>query len=289
MKQAVVCIAPDVKEAENEVTTLRQAGFTTDDISVLWPDMAGAQELGYEQHTKAPEGIAWGVFFGAILGGVMAYLNVARYLVTPWTLELINAGPVMAILSGAAVFGAFGFLMGMLIGLAFPEYEAKKYERKIRIGSTLVAVHTDTADEIKAAEEALKSTSAIGIHHIEETARSKSKCQAAKAAASTGVILLLLGLSTVALARAEDGAPILTQPKIDVQKISAPAKVDVQKATMPPDLTTKGTTGPLIQPIEPLLQPEETSTENSQKTVVKTGKATKDNSKINSKKHPAIK
>jgi len=131
------------------VTHLREAGFTTDDISVLWPDMAGAQELGYEQHTKAAEGIAWGVFFGAIVGGLMAYLNFARYLVTPWTVDLLNAGPVMAVLSGVALFGAIGFFAGMLIGLAFPEYEAKKYERKIKVGSTLVAVHTDSADEVK--------------------------------------------------------------------------------------------------------------------------------------------
>jgi hypothetical protein len=76
MNQAVVCIAPDVSEAEREVTTLREAGFASADISVLWPDTAGAQELGYEHHTKAPEGIAWGVLFGAIVGGALAYLNV---------------------------------------------------------------------------------------------------------------------------------------------------------------------------------------------------------------------
>jgi hypothetical protein len=228
MKQAVLCIAPDVTEAEREVTSLREAGFATDDISVLWPDMAGAQELGYEQHTKAPEGMAWGVFFGAALGGAMAYLNLERYLVTPWTINLINAGPGMAILSGMAAFGVVGFILGGMIGLAFPEYEARKYERRIKVGSTLLAVHTDTADEVKTAEEALKRTSAIGIHHIEEASRCRSKCEVSKKIVHTGLILLLLGSCAGLSARAEGPA----QP-------SPAAKADEQKATMPPDVTSK--------------------------------------------------
>ncbi|MBU6454666.1 MAG: hypothetical protein KGS72_23055, partial [Cyanobacteria bacterium REEB67] len=127
MNQAVVCIAPNVAEAEKEVNHLRAVGFKNDDISVLWPDVAGAQELGYEQHTRAPAGIAWGVTAGGILGGIQAYLAVNGIITCPWSNDLINAGPVISTLSGIAVGGMLGYLLGWSIGSAFPLYEAMKY------------------------------------------------------------------------------------------------------------------------------------------------------------------
>ncbi|MBS2006112.1 MAG: hypothetical protein JST01_03675 [Cyanobacteria bacterium SZAS TMP-1] len=246
MNQAVVCIAADVTEAEKEVETLKRAGFTNDDISVLWPDMAGAQELGYEHHTKAPEGMALGVFWGALVGVLTAYLNFAGILWTPWAANLVNAGMPIALFAGAGAGGTFGFLLGALIGLAFPEYEAKKYERKIKVGSTLVAVHTDSAAEIKSAEEALKATGAMGVHHIEERARCKSKCSTIndKAAVKVTTLLLVLAACGIAAARADEATTTSAQSTVLTKtgtEISPDAKKDEMKTEMPPDVTSTKT------------------------------------------------
>jgi len=246
MNQAVVCIAPDVSEAEREVETLRRAGFTSDDISVLWPDIAGAQELGYEQHTRAPEGMAIGTFFGAMVGALTAYLNVTGTLWTPWSSHLIAAGLPVAILAGMGAGGAFGFLLGAIIGIAFPEYEVKKYERKVKAGSTLVAVHTDDAEELKRAEKALKTTAAFGIHHIEERARCKtSKCSTNHDAAvgSVSSLLVIAALCAgIASANADEiKATSNTSTTVSTKTgapISPAAKIDEDKAAMPPDITS---------------------------------------------------
>jgi len=269
MNQAVLCIAPDITEAEREVATLREAGFSTDDISVLWPDMAGAQELGYEHHTKAPEGIAWGVLFGALFGGLSGYLVFARILWMPCSEPLINAGPVLSVLAGMAAGGSFGYLLGFSIGLAFPEYEAKKYERKIQIGSTLVAVHTDNNDEIKTAEEVLKKAGAFGIHHIEETSRLKRSCNAAagdETMSKSTTVLLVLGLLLSGLI----ATGLLTAYADETAPISPSAKRDEQKATMPPDLATpKLPNQPITETKDPLTnetKDQSQSTNSSVKT-----------------------
>jgi len=53
----------------------------------------------------------------------------------------------MGALSGAAVGAATGGLAGALIGLGIPEHEAKRYEGKIKGGSVLISVHTDSSEE----------------------------------------------------------------------------------------------------------------------------------------------
>ena len=36
------------------------AGFSNNDVSVLFPDKQGSKDFAHEQHTKAPEGAATG-------------------------------------------------------------------------------------------------------------------------------------------------------------------------------------------------------------------------------------
>jgi hypothetical protein len=54
-------------------------------------------------------------------------------------------------------------LAGALVGMGIPEYEAKRYEGRIKEGGILLSVHTDNADWKKRAMEILKRTGAIDI------------------------------------------------------------------------------------------------------------------------------
>jgi hypothetical protein len=53
----------------------------------------------------------------------------SELLAIPGLGVFIAAGPIMAALAGAA-----GGLTGALIGLGIPEYEAKRYEEKVKDG-----------------------------------------------------------------------------------------------------------------------------------------------------------
>ena len=59
-KNAVYCIAQEHTQAEVIVNSLKDAGFSNNDISVLFPDKTGTRDFAHEQNTKMPEGAATG-------------------------------------------------------------------------------------------------------------------------------------------------------------------------------------------------------------------------------------
>lgn len=52
----------------------------------------------------------------------------------------------MAALAGVGAGGVVGGLTGSLIGIGIPEYEAKRYEGRIKGGGILISVHCDDSD-----------------------------------------------------------------------------------------------------------------------------------------------
>jgi hypothetical protein len=67
-KKSVFGIAKSEAQAITIADNLKIAGFTENDVSVLFPDKQGTKDFAHEQHTKAPEGAATGAGTGAILG-----------------------------------------------------------------------------------------------------------------------------------------------------------------------------------------------------------------------------
>src|SRR5580692_10318595 len=133
-KSSVICIARTESQAVSIVDELKSANFSNNDISVLFPDKTGSKDFAHEQHTKAPEGATTGGVTGGVLGGAFGWLVGIGALAIPGVGPFIAAGPIMAALGGAAVGGAVGGIAGALIGLGIPEYEAKRYEGKIKSG-----------------------------------------------------------------------------------------------------------------------------------------------------------
>jgi hypothetical protein len=77
----------------------------------------------------------------------------------------------MAGLAGLGVGGAVGGLVvGALVGMGIPEYEAKRYEGHVKNGGTLLSVHCDTSEQITRAKGMLKSTGATDIASAGEAA-----------------------------------------------------------------------------------------------------------------------
>ena len=147
-KTSVFGIYKGVVSAESAVDKLAVSGFSHDDISVLLPDSQSTKEFAHEKSTKAPEGTTAGVATGGVLGGTLGLLAGIGALAIPGVGPFIAAGPIMGSLAGIGVGGAVGGLIGALVGMGIPEYEAKRYEGRMREGGVLLSVHCDTSDEI---------------------------------------------------------------------------------------------------------------------------------------------
>jgi len=170
---AVFGIYTSRTNVENGVEALRAAGFKNTDISVLFPENEGTKDFAHEKNTKAPEGATTGAGTGALLGGGLGWLAGIGALAIPGVGPFIAAGPIMAALAGAGVGGAVGGLPGALIGMGIPEYEAKRYEGRVKEGGILLSVHSDDSEWTKKAKEVLERTGAQDISSTGEATSEK--------------------------------------------------------------------------------------------------------------------
>lgn len=152
---------------EEGIQALREANFRREDISVLCADNEGNKDLAHEKATKAPEGASAEAGAGAVIGGVLDWLAMAIPGIGPF----IAAGPIMTALAGVGAGGLIGGITGTLIGLGIPEYEAKRYEGRIRSGGILISIHCDDSDWTNKAKLILRET---GAEDVSSTGEAKA-------------------------------------------------------------------------------------------------------------------
>jgi hypothetical protein len=160
---------------ENAVDTLKTEGYRNTDISVLFPENVGTKDFAAEKRTKAPEGATTGAGTGVVIGGALGWLAGIGALAIPGLGPFIAAGPIMAALAGAGVAGTVGGIVGALVGMGIPEYEAKRYEGRIKSGGILLSVHCDNSEWTKKAKELLERTGAKDIASTGEASADFSK------------------------------------------------------------------------------------------------------------------
>jgi len=188
--RAVFCLARDEAQAGSIVDSLKTAGFASDDISVLMPDKRSSREFAHEKHTKAPEGAATGALTGGVLGGVLGWLTGIGALAIPGLGPFVAAGPIMAALSGTAIGGATGGLIGALVGMGIPEFEAKRYESRLKEGKILVSVHSENSDETRRAREIFERAGAEDISSSGEEGVSRSDRGGSTTRSTTGATVV---------------------------------------------------------------------------------------------------
>lgn len=202
-EKAVFCIAKSLRQAEQMIEKLRSAGFSNDDISILYSDsqkewvktdrstmfaeegtvstVASERELkskrtgglGTEKHSKAPEGAATGATAGGVIGGTLGLLAGIGSLAIPGMGPFIAAGPIMAAIAGSGIGGSIGLLTGALVGLGIPEYEAVHYAEKLKESQNiLISVHTQNSEEVNRAKEIFQKNGGEDIACSRETTAS---------------------------------------------------------------------------------------------------------------------
>jgi hypothetical protein len=173
--RAVFGIYPNYAGVESGVDTLKAAGFRNTDISVLFPENTGSKDFAHEKSTKAPEGAATGGVAGGVIGGALGWLVGIGALAIPGVGPFIAAGPIVTALAGLGVGGAIGGIAGALAGMGIPEYEAKRYEGRVRSGGILLSVHCDDSEWVKRAKEVLEITGAEDISSAGEASADYAK------------------------------------------------------------------------------------------------------------------
>src|SRR5215468_6549657 len=162
-------------DVEYAVDALRSEGFRNTDVSVLLPENKGTKDFAVEKNTKAPEGTATGAATGGAIGGVLGWLAGIGTLAIPGLGPLVAAGPIVAALTGVGVGGAIGGIAGALVGMGIPEYEAKRYEGRIKSGGILLSVHCDDSNWTKKAKEILERTGAEDVSSTGEASADFAK------------------------------------------------------------------------------------------------------------------
>jgi hypothetical protein len=171
VKRSALCLVDTEGQADAIVGKLRSAGFSDNDISVLFPDKGTTRDFAHKKETKMPEGATVGASTGGVVGGTIGLLAGIGALAIPGLGPFIAAGPIMAALSGGAIGAGVGGLAGALVGLGIPEYEAKRYEGKVKEGGILISVHSENNDETNRAKGIFKEA---GAHDISSTGEAHS-------------------------------------------------------------------------------------------------------------------
>jgi hypothetical protein len=133
----------------------------------------GQGGLGHEKHSKAPEGATTGATTGGLIGGTLGLLAGIGALAIPGLGPFIAAGPLMATLSGIGAGGMVGGLVGALVGSGIPEFEAKRYENRLKEGGTLIAIRAESDDLANRVKEVLQTQGAEDVSVSSEASMSK--------------------------------------------------------------------------------------------------------------------
>lgn len=142
----------DDESADRAYRSLRDRGYTDDDINVLMSDDTrkryyDREDVEIEEGSKALEGAGAGAATGGTIGGILGAIAAVGTSVVIPGLGLAVAGPLAGALAGAGAGGAAGSVVGALIGAGIPEERAKSYEEGIDEGGIVVGAHPRTDED----------------------------------------------------------------------------------------------------------------------------------------------
>lgn len=148
--RSVVAVYQDANAAQAAYQGLIDAGFPSDDISLVHRPQGIRPEVGVEQTHTGKTTVA-GLSAGVIIGGIAGLAALAIPGIGP----LLAVGPIAVVLTGAGVGSALGGLLGSIAGLGIPTDEARRYEEAVRNGGIFLAVRAPNGQRTEQARQLL--------------------------------------------------------------------------------------------------------------------------------------
>ncbi|HEU0085801.1 MAG TPA: DUF1269 domain-containing protein [Candidatus Paceibacterota bacterium] len=172
MKKTTIGVFVNRSDAEKFINYIHnKVSVPTDDISYVYKNTFGEEkeiDAGDVSSMSTGEGAATGAKTGAVigaLGGIVAVIGLV-----PGLGPLLVAGPLLATLgvtgaigataAGAITGAAVGGLLGALLNLGVGTEKAKVYEDRVMAGDILVAVNSESDQEV---EKAMMDHNAIEV------------------------------------------------------------------------------------------------------------------------------
>ncbi len=138
MTKLLLGVFPQQEEADETIMDLADAGFVTDEISVI------AKEDTMQRY-RSREVSGETIVTGGILGGLAGLFIATTPIILPG-FGILVAGPLAAI-TGLALGAVAGGVLGALIDMGVSESQARRYERRIQEGAILIGVTVDETNE----------------------------------------------------------------------------------------------------------------------------------------------
>jgi len=149
VSHAVVALFPDQLTAEDAVDTLKENGFRSTDISVLFADCEEARSFAGPRAQSQ------------VIGGSLGSLSGIGALAVPGEGSYVAAGPLMGMLGGIGCSSSG--ISGALLGLGLPQSEAARKEQHLRHGNILMSVHCNSDDRAREARVILHQAGAQDV------------------------------------------------------------------------------------------------------------------------------
>jgi len=139
---AAFAIFPDRVSFETVVTSLRREGFRCSNVSVLFRDNRGTWEQTHMKDFKTFIDARSTSMTAGSSHGALRWLAGIGVLVLPGHGNFVAAGPVRAALQGTEFGGIHSALVVSLMAMGVPEWQAKRYKRRLSDGWFLLSVQS---------------------------------------------------------------------------------------------------------------------------------------------------
>jgi gas vesicle protein len=150
--KSVMYFFKNKNEIQNAYGHLIDVGFTKPNISIIKPDKKNKKILKITTKTKISEGFSVGFILGAFVGSALSLLALGYY----GGYNLFNASlasyPTLTVITGIALGGLFGGLVGLLVAYFMPKYISNRSNRLCNEKGALVVIECSTAESLKSAK-----------------------------------------------------------------------------------------------------------------------------------------
>jgi hypothetical protein len=162
MARAIFCVARDPSHACRIVDDLKIARFASSDISVLLPDLPTSLHARVQEEESGARERAAGTI-GITASGAFGWLASVGSMAIPGGGSIPAAVPLAGALGGVSGDAIVGGIAGALFSLGIPEFQAKRYEGKVKGGNALVAVRSRDAEALTRSRAVLERAGAEDI------------------------------------------------------------------------------------------------------------------------------
>jgi len=173
-ERTISAVFKEQKQIDDVIRRLLDRGMPKDHISVMGRNFQSETRIAgfITKKDVILGGLRTGAIFGSLFGSFLSLLTGVGLLVIPFVGSIVAAGPIGAVLLGAAsgaIAGSAGAgLVSVLTTLGMPEDKATIYQTRLQSGEffLMVEVPSDRAGEFQLL---LESAGGEEIHTIEKT------------------------------------------------------------------------------------------------------------------------